>query len=122
MRSGTNDMILCVMMVLAMRVSAAGVEAQPVVRRPRLRVVTVSGGAEEVTRGCQDGDANPFRHRPGRGAHAPGGQWFPCHHSARGAPPGRAGDATRNAVGWHGAALRARRHHSGAARRWAGTV
>ncbi|MGZ3461573.1 MAG: DUF2381 family protein [Archangium sp.] len=41
-------MTLCVMLVLAMRVSAAGVEAQPVVRRPRLRVVTVSGGAEEV--------------------------------------------------------------------------
>jgi hypothetical protein len=42
-------MTLCVMLVLvAMRVSASGVEAQPGGRKPRLRAVTVSGGVEEV--------------------------------------------------------------------------
>lgn len=42
-------MTLCVILVLATRVSAAGEEAaQPGVRKPRLRAVVVSGRAEEV--------------------------------------------------------------------------
>ncbi|WNG43054.1 DUF2381 family protein [Archangium minus] len=48
MRSGIAEMTLCVMLLLAMRVSAAGEEARPAVRKPRLRAVTVSGGVEEV--------------------------------------------------------------------------
>jgi uncharacterized protein (TIGR02268 family) len=36
------------LVLVAMRVSASGVEAQPVVRKPRLRAVTVSGRVEEV--------------------------------------------------------------------------
>ena len=48
-------MTLRVMRVLvASRISAVGVvEAQPVVRKPRLRAVTVSGGAEEVRVGAR---------------------------------------------------------------------
>ncbi|WP_158501589.1 DUF2381 family protein [Vitiosangium sp. GDMCC 1.1324] len=41
-------MTLCVMLFLAMRVSAAGEEARPGFRKPRLRAVTVSGRVEEV--------------------------------------------------------------------------
>ncbi|HSP78824.1 MAG TPA: DUF2381 family protein [Myxococcaceae bacterium] len=42
-------MTLAVMWLLALRVSAAGEEvARPVVRKPRLRAVRVSGRAEEV--------------------------------------------------------------------------
>jgi hypothetical protein len=36
------------LVLVAMRVSASGVEAQPGGRKPRLRAVTVSGGVEEV--------------------------------------------------------------------------
>lgn len=41
-------MTLCVMLFLTTRVSAAGEEARPTARKPRLRAVTVSGRVEEV--------------------------------------------------------------------------
>jgi uncharacterized protein DUF2381 len=41
-------MTLCVMLLLTTRVSAAGEEARPTARKPRLRAVTVSGRVEEV--------------------------------------------------------------------------